>query len=280
MRVLGRASILTLLAVGLLTAPASADPAPLHGISFLAGCDGPTYVGDVVPCSVTIANTRDADTLTITAIVEVVHRVSGDLPSADILPSLQLTLSGGATCDDEQTTCTLPPGARIDTVPGTGTHVAAPADAGYFSNTTTLIWHSLCTSGTDNCPSGDQQAMSGSGATVVRRPSSVDAVIHDADHNEVTAVDQGTPVHESVTVSGPPDGPTPHGSVTIDFFKNDSCTGDPAATSGRIALDNGAADAGFVRSPRNPGEYAFVAHYSGDQRFMPSDGDCVSFTVG
>src|SRR5215831_13889633 len=95
-------------------APTS-DAAPLHGITFLKGCQSPTTVGQKTKCNFTIANSIDPDTLTITNIRDVVHAAGGDDIAANILPQLVLTASGGATCAVGQTQCTLPPGAQLVT---------------------------------------------------------------------------------------------------------------------------------------------------------------------
>ncbi len=73
-------------------------PPDLHGINFLKGCDSPTVVGQPYICTFQAINTVDTahDTLTITSVVDVVHAGSGDVTSANLLPTpTLLTLGGG-----------------------------------------------------------------------------------------------------------------------------------------------------------------------------------------
>jgi hypothetical protein len=56
--------------------------------------------------------------------------------------------------------------------------------------------------------------------------------IHNASHNVVTAVEKGTTVHDFVSVTAAAGNPPPSGNVTIDWFLNGTCTGQPQANSG------------------------------------------------
>src|ERR1044071_1719410 len=49
------------------TAPAS-DAADLRVLTFLKGCESPTFVGQESRCNFTLLNTADPDTLTITSL--------------------------------------------------------------------------------------------------------------------------------------------------------------------------------------------------------------------
>ena len=84
-------SVLMLISIG----GAQAQNA-FHGIGFVKGCDSPTKVGDPYICSYQILNVVDTahDTIKITGLTDVVHSAGGDVPSGNILPSLQLVFSG------------------------------------------------------------------------------------------------------------------------------------------------------------------------------------------
>ncbi len=114
--------------------------------------------------------------------------------------------------------------------------------------------------------------------TNCKLPSTTVTAIHNAAHGVVTSVAVGSVVHDSVTVSG--SGVTPTGNVTFDWFTNGSCAGNPAATSGDVALSGGSADAtGFPQTVSSAGSYGFKAHYQGNSKYSPSDGDCEPLTA-
>ena len=71
-----------------------------HGIGFTKGCASPTKVGDPYTCSYTVRNNIDdaEDTLTITALTDIVHAASGDVNSGNIIGSVKINVLGGATC--------------------------------------------------------------------------------------------------------------------------------------------------------------------------------------
>lgn len=104
--------------------------------------------------------------------------------------------------------------------------------------------------------------------------------LHKADHTVVavgSSVPLGTTMHDKVIVTGS----TPTGNVTLRFFNNGTCTGDPVATSGNIALSGGSVDAtSFPQGPLAVGSYGFLAHYNGDTHNTVADGTCENFTVG
>ena len=79
----------------------------------------------------------------------------------------------------------------------------------------------------------------------------------------------------------------PTGTVTIRFFNNDLCTGDPSQTSSNLPLDSADATGGevdatsFYQGPLSAGKYAFQARYNGDTNNAPTNGwsGCEPFTV-
>jgi Bacterial Ig-like domain (group 3) len=109
-------------------------------------------------------------------------------------------------------------------------------------------------------------------------PSSTVTVIHNATHQVVTSVSQGTTVHDQATVSG--SAGTPTGTVTFKWFTNGSCTGDAAATSSPVTLVSGVADASaFAQTPNVSGTYGFQATYAGDSTYDGSTGACEPLVV-
>jgi hypothetical protein len=139
---------------------------PLHGIALAKGCASPIVIGQLYTCDVLTINNVDTagDTLTITSIIDVVHAGAGDQTSANLLPGLSLTLSGGATCSVGQTMCTLPAGASITTASPYGFYIAQAGDPNPLPDTVHLVWQDLCTSLALNCPLSDQTATAGSSA--------------------------------------------------------------------------------------------------------------------
>src|SRR5262249_18523134 len=109
--------------------------------------------------------------------------------------------------------------------------------------------------------------------------------IHNAQHQIVTAVRAGTTVHDFVTVTGQPGQPAPTGNVTVDWFTNNTCTGNPVANSGPVgplavgAPPTATFDATGFTFTRPPGACAFRAHYLGDPVYTASDGGCEPLQV-
>lgn len=265
--------------------PQVAQAQGLHGITFLKGCDSPTLIGSPYLCSYSIANVLDSgdgtlgshDTLTISSLVDVVHANPSDVTSANLLPSLTLTLSGGATCNVGQTVCSLPFGSSISSAPNSFYNVDNN-DPNPLTDTATLTWQDTCSSGASNCPVGDQTTTSGSQTTIQKLNSTTVTAIHNAAHSVITTTDAGAIVHDSATVTG--SGPTPTGDVTFSWFTNGTCSGTPASVSSPTPLGSGSVDAvGFAQGPLNAGSYSFGSHYSGDATYSSSDGACEPLTV-
>ncbi len=157
-------------AYGLLAAaPWASAASPFHGIGLAKGCTSPIVIGQLYTCDVLTINNVDTgpDTLTITSIVDVVHAGAGDQTSGNLLPTLSLTFTGGASCAPGQTICTLPPGSSISTLTPYGFYFAQSTDPNPLTDTIHLTWQDLCTSLALNCPIGDQMATAGSSAVLV-----------------------------------------------------------------------------------------------------------------
>jgi hypothetical protein len=105
----------------------------------------------------------------------------------------------------------------------------------------------------------------------------------------VSTVEVGSTVHDFVTVGSGAGFPAPTGNVSVDWFANSQCSGNPAASSGSLGpLVVGAGHtstfdaSGFTQGPLAAGLYGFKAHYLGDATspaFTPSDGGCEPLRV-
>src|SRR5215212_5783085 len=73
-----------------------------HGIAFTKGCTSPVKIGDQYRCSFTIQNLptvdQALDTLEIFGLEDTVQSAGGPVSSGPIFGSVQLTVSGGASC--------------------------------------------------------------------------------------------------------------------------------------------------------------------------------------
>src|SRR5437667_10404625 len=106
----GLVVVVALFSTLLVTGP-PAGAVPVHGIAFGTSCGGPVPIGQKTKCHFGIANSLDADSLTITSLTEVVHAAAGDDFSGNVLALLDLEFHGGASCDAGQDLCTLPAGS-------------------------------------------------------------------------------------------------------------------------------------------------------------------------
>ena len=283
-------------AVALMTA-GSAWAVPFHGLGVGKGCVDPTAVFQPYTCSYVIRNNIDTDTppdtYTITKVDDVVHANSGDVDSGNILGSLPLVSSGGATCSGGtgsgtggdpylgSTLCTLPFGSSLE-ADNFSFYTVQPSD---FNNTghlladdVTVTWQDIVCA--NSCPVGDHTNGSGSSTHVTQLPSNTATTIKDAGGNPVTTVVAGTTVHDSVSVTGDPQHP-PTGNVRVDFFDNSSCSGPPADTTDPTnpTLSGGAIASVLPEGPLAVGSYGYEAHYLGDGAYTPSDGTCEPLSV-
>jgi len=152
-----------------------------HGIGVNKGCIGATRVGDPYRCSYGVTNNQDEanDTLTITSLVDVVNRPGspssgnilqiagiGSILSFDQINGNTTTVASCTGLGTAAAICTLPANTRIRVggvggVPGFSFYTIQAADFNVNANhrltdTVTLIWQDTCSSGTNNCPVGDQ----------------------------------------------------------------------------------------------------------------------------
>ena len=276
-----------------------------HGIGLTKGCNSPTQINDPYVCTYAIFNIFDQahDTLTINSLVDVVHSAGGDVSSLNAFSSLRFEIGAGTpTCNGtgtgtpadpfvNATSCTMPFGAVLNVQPYSFYTVTA-ADfnlpSHFLPDSATLTWHDLCddpaATGNTNCNPNPPTVGAASQTLVQQLPSTTTTDIHSSVHTIVTAVEVGATVHDFVTVDGGAGNPPPTGSVTIDWFTNNTCAGSPAVTSASIALGaGGMVDAtSFPQGPLAAGLYGFKAHYLGDPAnpvYAPSDGACEPLRV-
>jgi hypothetical protein len=87
----------------------------------------------------------------------------------------------------------------------------------------------------------------------------------------------GTSVHDTATVSGSPF--TPTGTVTYRFYVAKDCGG-LAVSEQTVTLNaDGSVPASAATPALHPGDYGFIAGYSGDGNYRGSIGDCEPFSV-
>jgi uncharacterized repeat protein (TIGR01451 family) len=291
---------------------------PQHGISLTKGCVSPTQVGQPYTCTYSVRNTLDdaQDTLTINGLTDVVHAQGGDVSSGNVFSSLRLVigpyltgfstppsctgpgLTGNGTDASPwtgATSCTLPFGSRIN-VQQFSFYTVKPTDFNLpghvLADSVNLNWQDVCngtaapgnpTPGGGNCNPNPPPVGAASQTIVEQLPSTTQTTIHNAAHSAVLAIAAGSTVHDLVTVSGGAGNPVPTGTVKIDWFTNNTCTGNPVTTSPSLALVNGEVDAtAFPQGPLAAGLYGFRAHYEGDAAnpaYLPSDGPCEPLRV-
>jgi hypothetical protein len=113
--------------------------------------------------------------------------------------------------------------------------------------------------------------------TVNKADSNVVTEIHNANHEVVTIVLEGTVVHDKATVGGI-QGFVPTGSVDFTWYTNGTCSGE-GFSAGTVPLVNGVAHPSNNEMPLAAGDYAFKAHYSGDGNYNASDSACEPLEV-
>jgi hypothetical protein len=267
-----------------MSAASPANAQGLHGIGFVKGCVSPTSITQPYACSYAIFNNSDtgneviADTLTITSLVDVVHADPSDVSSGNILPSLNLSFSGGASCNVGQTQCTLPPGSSISASPYSF-YTVDSSDPNPLTDTATLTWQDTCSSGANNCPVGNQTSTAGSQSTIVKLGSATVTQVQNPSNVDITntSVTAGTTVHDKAVVSAVSGSTTPTGTVDFNLFPNGTCTAPAASTQTGVALVAGVATSDSTTTA--PGSWSYMAHYNGDATFSASDGVCEPFTV-
>ena len=131
---------------------------------------------------------------------------------------------------------------------------------------------------------GDQYAANGGieeWATPARgtATSATSTTIYDATTNQpiVNPGLAGISVKDSATVTG--SGGVPTGNVTFLFYHTSDGTG-PVIGAGTVALNSGGvANYSDVQGPLPPGAYSFIALYSGDANYLPSESAVEPLTI-
>jgi hypothetical protein len=254
----------SLVAAACLAANALADPP-----TFSASCASAAKILDARECTYTVANdtsTAHAETLTINSLTDRVHGYDGDV-AADLLPSLFVTPSGGATCNltgaapgAGNTTCTLPFGSSITST--SSSIYTLTADDFLLTDHLLLADASLAWRGPLSGPNVDSAQTS----TLVEQMTST---------TTASLVSDASGEHPFVTVTGEPGKPTPVGDVTIDWFTSNDCTGTPTEFGPAGLQADGTLDA-VAFSDASGG--SFKAHYLGDPGapiYAPSDSACI-----
>jgi len=263
-----------------------------HGLGGSTNCSSPTKVGDPVFCTYTIRNNSDdfGDTMRAHTVLATANSPGGSVGSGNIFSSLAWVFTGSVTCTGGSgagtlvsprvgaTSCDISDGARITSLPFSFyTAQAIDATVPFIPMLADYKATDLCNApGSTNCPVQDLSVGVSSSTTVIKRDSATATQIHNAAHQTVTVVPVGTTVHDFVAVTGQPGSPPPTGNVTIDWFLNGDCSGNPAVNSGPIALGaGGTVDAtAFAFTVNTAGFRAFRAHYEGNATYLPSDGAC------
>jgi hypothetical protein len=267
------------------SASSGAAPPPVeHGIGVLKGCESPTTIGSLDECSFTLFQEVPGDTATVTNLTEFVQAQGSTLPgvsSGNILPLLNLTLTGGATCNVTQTSCTIPAGGFI-TTSDFGDYTVTAADFTLpdhvLPDTVTVTFSEVCTgAGASNCPVGNATTSTQSSTTVQQFTSQTVTNVQQGG-STVTHVALGSSVTDAATETGTGAG-TLTGTVSFTEFANGTCAG-TGTSAGTSTLVSGSATSDPVGPLTAAGSYSFQATYSGDANYGSSTGDCETFTVG
>lgn len=88
----------------------------------------------------------------------------------------------------------------------------------------------------------------------------------------------GAQAYDTAQVTGI-SGFTPTGTVVYTFFTNGTCTGDPSTTE-TVSLSGGQVPGSAATAALTPGNYGFLADYSGDSNYSGSTEPCEAFAVG
>jgi hypothetical protein len=106
-------AVLLLSTIGTVVGTTTASAHTRSGVRVGNECATEVSVGSHLLCGFKVAQSLEGATATITAIVGRVIAVGGRVSSGNVLPRLKLKLSGGATCNATQTSCTVPYGGLI-----------------------------------------------------------------------------------------------------------------------------------------------------------------------
>src|SRR6266511_944666 len=252
-----RALLVCIVASGFMVFGVSAAMADdFHGIAIAKQCTSPVKIGDPYTCQLQVLNVVDTaqDTLRVTGFSDVVHSAGGNVATGNILSSTGLVFTGAVSCSGGSgagtsgdpylgaTECLLPFGTSITTKPFSH-YTVQPNDFNLpnhqLADTATVNWNNTCTAPSSNCTTDPQESTAGASAVVRKNPSATATDIHNANHTVVTAVAVGTPVHDFVTVTGQQGAPVPSGNVSIDWFLNGDCSGQPQTFTAHVNVNDG-----------------------------------------
>ena len=255
------------------TPPLEDDYNAFHGIGVAKSCLSTRLIGQPYECQYKISNNEETapDTLTITSIVDNVLAFDGTVTSSNLLPSLTLAFTGGASCNMGQTLCTLPFGSTILSA-DTSFYTIQPDD---FKNTNHKLtdtadftWQDLCDGGSGNCatPNSNLDTAPGSSTVNQYKPSVSTALTPSG------PVLVGASVSDQATLTGTSTTPTAGGTVSYAVYSDSGCSslvtslGTKTVTSGAVPVSNSWTS--------TAGNFWFQATYSGD----PSNAGPVSST--
>src|SRR5579862_1853913 len=191
--------VVTLAATCMLLFAGSASAAPVFGIGVFKDCGFvPINVGDPVNCEFELDNTTQTshntvtwsnldDTIPFPGGTTFHHPINMNFPG--------LILTGGATCD--ATKCTLPFGATIST-PYFSDYTAQVSDFPTLTDQGSFTWGSNCDVLKTGCNAGPNTATQTAQTEINPLQTKVDTVVHDANHNPVTAIEVGGTIHDHV----------------------------------------------------------------------------------
>jgi|GEM_PF-5421632 len=122
-----------------------------HGINMQWNCPQSIQGGQALGCGIKVSNNIDTahDTIEITSAVFVVKSAGGDISSGNLLPTITLKLNGGASCNEDQTLCTLPYGSSIYFY--AAPYTPQPSDPNPLHATLTVSARDTCSSGVSGC---------------------------------------------------------------------------------------------------------------------------------
>jgi len=282
-----RLAALTALAAGVaLVLVGSAAAAQAYGVSPSMGCVSPVNVGDAYTCTAELDNNNSTsqDTVRMTSLDDEVDSSTGahttTIPINSSTPGLTLLNLGGGlpTCD--ATGCTLPYNTGLQVTFSHYTTVVG--DFPSVSDTATYHWNDTCqfTAPGTACSTGPKSNQAGASADITPLPTNTTTSINSGGNSAVSAVEAGSSVTDSVTVSAPANQPPPTGHVTVNFYSTIDCSGNPADAASTDALDaNGQALNVHPEGPLPVGLYSYQATYPGDGGFGASPGACESLRV-
>jgi hypothetical protein len=106
-------------------------------------------------------------------------------------------------------------------------------------------------------------------------------VINESGGGDITGQTVTGPVtvHDLFSAGSNAGGTAPDGSVTFEFFNNNTCTGAPAATEGPIALNASGQAVSSTQTVSAAGGYCYLALYSGDSNYPNGTADKEPFNL-